>query len=55
MRHFKCAYCGKTGTDMSHAQNKKFCTKECCDAFHSKKTIPDNLCKFNDGVTCESG
>lgn len=58
MRYFKCAYCGKHGEDKSANRSKRFCCKECSDAYWRRKRGAGlakedrRFCKFNEGVEC---
>lgn len=55
MREFTCANCGAKGIDESHAQNKRFCCKECCDEYWQKMRRSGREyehCKYNEGVQC---
>lgn len=52
IRYFKCAVCGKRSLDQSSAQNKRFCSSECRNAYHNKAR--SRACKFNEGVVCSN-
>lgn len=56
MREFTCVECGTKGIDRSHAQNKRFCSKECCDSYWNKRRNGGykgyQACKYNEGVSC---
>lgn len=48
IRYYKCAVCGKRGMDTSNTQNKRFCSRECKNAFNRN----DASCVYNEGVAC---
>lgn len=57
MKEFTCIVCGEKGIDRSPAQNRRFCSKECCTKFFNRKKdgYSENSCKYNDGVACTDG